>query len=187
MLMRGKNKPYRMPMERYPFTLVQVVRYDADGNLACKQPLWLLAIGDARDQLSATDIYTAYKQRFDHEHFFRFGKQKMLLTGFQTPDEGREEAWWQLVHLAYAQLWMARHVARCLPRPWERHLPAMKAQLLSPTLVQRDFGRIIRQIGTPAQPPEPRNKGMGRPKGTKLPPRPRHKVVMKGQQVAKPP
>ena len=187
MLMRGKNKPYRMPMERYPFTLVQVVRYDADGNLACKQPLWLLAIGDARDQLSATDIYTAYKQRFDHEHFFRFGKQKMLLTGFQTPDEGREEAWWQLVHLAYAQLWMARHVARCLPRPWERHLPAMKVQLLSPTLVQRDFGRLIRQIGTPAQPPKPRNKGMGRPKGTKLPPRPRHKVVMKGQQVAKPP
>ena len=29
MLMRGKNKPYRMPMERYPFTLLQVVRYDA--------------------------------------------------------------------------------------------------------------------------------------------------------------
>jgi hypothetical protein len=187
MLMRGKNKPYRMPMERYPFTLVQVVRYDAEGNLACKRPMWLLAIGEYRVKLSATDIYEAYHQRFDHEHFFRFGKQKMLLDSFQTPDDLREEKWWRLVHLAYAQLWMARHVARCLPRPWERYLPAMKARLMSPTLVQRDFGRIIRQIGTPAQWPKPRFNGGGRRRSMKLPPRPRQKVVIKSQQVAEPP
>jgi hypothetical protein len=187
MLMRGKNKPYRMPMEDYPFTLVQVVRYDEKGNLACTRPMWLLAIGEYRIELSATDIYEAYKQRFDHEHFFRFGKQKMLLDAFQTPDDGREEKWWQLVHLAYAQLWLARHVARYLPRPWERNLPAMKARLMSPTLVQRDFGRIIRQIGTPAKPPKPRFNGHGRRKGMRLPPRPRHKVVIKSQKTAKPP
>jgi hypothetical protein len=187
MLMRGKNKPYRMPMEDYPFTLVQVVRYDDKGNLACKRPMWLLAIGEYRIELSATDIYEAYKQRFDHEHFFRFGKQKMLLDAFQTPDDGREEKWWQLVHLAYAQLWLARHVARHLPRPWERNLPAMKARLMSPTLVQRDFGRIIREIGTPAKPPKPRFNGHGRRQGMKLPPRPRHKVVIKSQKTAKPP
>lgn len=187
MLMRGKNKPYRMPMERYPFTLVQVVRYDEDGNVACKRPMWLLAIGENRDKLSALDIYEAYSQRFDHEHFFRFGKQKMLLDGFQTPDEGQEEKWWQLVHLAYAQLWLARHVACCLPRPWERSLPTMKARLMSPTLVQRDFGRIIRQIGTPAKAPKPRFNGSGRRRGMKLPPRPRQKVVLKRQKAAKPP
>ena len=187
LLMPGKNKPKRIPMERYPFTLVQVTRYDEDGNLACQRPMWLLAIGESRHELSAQEIYRAYKQRYDHEHFFRFGKQKMLLDGFQTPDDDREEKWWQLVHLAYAQLWLARHVARCLPKPWERNLPTMKQRLLSPTLVQRDFGRIIRQIGTPAQPPKPRFNGRGRPKGTKLPPRPHHKVVIKSQQVAKPP
>lgn len=187
MLMPGKNKPYRLPMYRYPFTLVQVVRYDKNGNLACKQPLWLLAIGDCRHQLNAQEIYKAYGQRYDLEHFFRFGKQKMLLESFQTPEDGREETWWQLVHLAYAQLWLARHAARCLPRPWERNLPAMNNRLLSPTLVQRDFGRIIRQIGTPAQPPKPRFISSGRPKGMTLPPRPRQKVVVKSQQVAKPP
>lgn len=187
MLMPGKNKPYRIPMYRYPFTLVQVVRYDDQGNLACKRPLWLLAIGEYRHELNARRIYQAYGQRYDLEHFFRFGKQNMLLANFQTPEDGREEKWWQLVHLAYAQLWMARHVAQCLPRPWERNLPAMKKQLLSPTLVQRDFGRIIRQIGTPAQPPKPRFISSGRPKGMKLPPRPRQKVVIKSQQEKKPP
>lgn len=187
MLMPGKNKPKRIPMERYPFTLVRIVRYDEKGKLACRRPMWLLVIGQCRHELTAEVVYQAYGQRYDLEHFFRFGKQKMLLASFQTPEDVREEKWWQLVHLAYAQLWMARHVASCLPKPWERNLPAMKKGLLSPTLVQRDFGRIIRQIGTPAQPPKPRFISPGRPQGTKLPPRPRQKVVVKNQKGAKPP
>jgi hypothetical protein len=187
MLMPGKRKPKRLPMHRYPFTLVQVIRYDEKGNLACQRPMWLLAIGKRRHELSAQAIYEAYGQRYDLEHFFRFGKQKMLLASFQTPEDVREEKWWQLVHLAYAQLWMARHVAGSLPRPWERNLPAMKRGVMSPTLVQRDFGRIIRQIGTPAKPPKPRYISPGRRKGTKLPPRPRRKVVVKSQQEAEPP
>ena len=185
MLMRGKYKPKRLPMHCYPFTLVQVVRYDAQGRLAHQRPLWLIVIGKRRHELNSSDGYQAYQQRFDLEHFFRFGKQKLLLTGFQTPEDVREESWWQLVHLAYAQLWMARHVSHSLPRPWERNLPAIKANRLSPTLVQRDFGRIIRQIGTPAKPPKPRGISPGRCKGKKLTRRPRQKVVVKSQQMAK--
>jgi hypothetical protein len=134
--------------------------------------------------LSLSDIYHAYVQRFDLEHFFRFGKQKLLLADFQTPATDREEKWWQLVHLAYAQLWMARHVAHGLPRPWERSLPTMRSRRISPTLVQRDFARIIRQLGTPAQPPKRRGYSPGRRKGTKLTPRPRLKVVVKGRNQA---
>lgn len=187
MLMPGKLKPKRLPMHHHPFTLVQVVRYDAKGQLACKRPMWLLAIGERRHELSVLDIYQAYGQRYDLEHFFRFGKQKLLLSSFQTPEDVREENWWQLTHLAYAQLWVARHAAASLPRPWERNLPEMKKGLMSPTLVQRDFGRIIRHIGTPAKPPQLRGISPGRRKGTKLPPRPRKKVVVKNQQKAKPP
>ena len=187
LLMPGKRKPEPLPMQRYPFTLVQIVRYDAEGKLACKQPLWLIVMGERRRELSLLDIYGAYGQRYNLEHFFRFGKQKLLLATFQTPEDVREEKWWQLVHLAYAQLWLARHVAGALPRPWERHLPAMKNRLMSPTLVQRDFARIIRQIGTPAKAPQRRFISPGRPLGMKLPPRPRQKVVVKSQQGAKPP
>jgi hypothetical protein len=187
MLMPGKRQPKRLPMHRYSFTLVQVIRYDEKGKLACRRPMWLLAIGKRRHELSAQAIYEAYGQRYDLEHFFRFGKQKMLLASFQTPEDVREEKWWQLVHLAYAQLWLARHVTGSLPRPWERNLPAMKKGLMSPTLVQRDFGRIIRQIGTPAKPPKLRFISPGRRKGTKLTPRPRRKVVVKSQRAAKPP
>ena len=187
MLMPGKNKPKRLPMHRYPFTLVQVIRYAEEGQLAGQRPLWLIVMGERRHELSLLDVYDAYRQRYDLEHFFRFGKQRLLLASFQTPEDAREETWWQLAHLAYAQLWVARYAACHLPRPWERNLPQTKQRLLSPTLVQRDFGRIIRQIGTPAKPPKLRGISPGRRKGIKLPPRPRQKVVVKGQKKARPP
>lgn len=184
MLMRGKRKPQQLPMHEHPFTLVQVVRYDAEGNQACKHPLWLLVMGGRRHELTLLHIYQSYDRRFNLEHFFRFGKQKLCLIAFQTPDVEREEHWWQLVHVAYAQLWMARHLAEALPRPWERSLPVMKRRLISPTLVQRDFARIIRQLGTPAQPPKHRGYSPGRRRGTRLPKRPRQKVVVKGPKTA---
>jgi hypothetical protein len=184
MLMRGKNKPERIPMDQYPFTLVCITRYDEEGNPAFKRPLWLIVVGKRREELSLMDIYEAYDSRADLEHFFRFGKQKMLLTASQTPDTLREERWWQVVHIAYAMLWIARHLAQHLPRPWERHLPTTKRQEITPTLVRRDFERLIQQLGTPAQPPKPRGKSPGRPKGMRLPPRPRRKVVVKGKKQA---
>lgn len=184
LLMRGKRKPKPLPMDKYPFTLVRVVRYDEQGNPLFKRPLWLLVMGQRRHELSLEHIYQAYSCRFDIEHFFRFGKQKLLLAAFQTPDVEQEETWWQLGHIAYAQLWMARHVAEALPRPWERNLPTMKRRLVSPTLAQRDFARIIRQLGTPAKPPKPRGNSPGRRQGTKLRRRPRQKVVVKSQLAA---
>ena len=186
-LMRGQRKPERLPMQRYPFTLLRIVFYDQAGQAAFRRPLWLIVIGQRRHQLNAFAIYHAYAKRYDLEHFFRFGKQHLLLADFQTPDTQREERWWQLVHIAYAQLWLARDVVQVLPRPWERNLPAIKARQISPSLAQRDFGRIIRQIGTPAQPPKPRGMSAGRRQGTRLPPRLRQKVVVKGHHQAQAP
>jgi hypothetical protein len=184
MLIRGKQKPQSLPMHRYPFTLVCITRYADQGQAVGQHPLWLIVIGQRRHDLSLSDSYHAYEQRYDLEHFFRFGKQKLLLTAFQSPEIEREEKWWCLVHLAYAQLWMARHVAEQLPRPWERNLPALRQRRISPALVQRDFARIIRQLGTPARAPKPRGYSPGRPKGTRLPQRSRHKVVVKSRLKA---
>ena len=182
MLMRGKNQPERISMAAHPFTLVRVTLYREDGTQAFKRSLWLIVIGKRRAELSLEAIYAAYCARVDIEHFFRFGKQKLLLTACQSPVTEREERWWHVVHLAYVMLWLARHLAHRLPRPWERSLPAAQQREISPTLVQRDFARLIRQLGTPAQPPKPRGNSLGRPHGTKLPPRPRLKVVVKGKK-----
>jgi hypothetical protein len=119
------------------------------------------------------------------EHLWRFGKQRLLMAAFQTPEVKHEENWVQLTLLAYTQLWVARELAQQLPRPWERYLPTNVRSKIPPSGVQRDFSRIIAQIGTPARSPKPRGYSSGRNKGCSLPPRPKHKVIKKSQKQRK--
>jgi hypothetical protein len=176
LLMRGgKDKP----MHHHPFTLVKIRFYNQKGEALFQKPLWLIVMGERRIELSLFDIYEAYLQRYNLEHFFRFGKQKLLLDKFQTPDDKHEEYWWRLVALAYVHLWIAKDLAHCLPRPWERYLPISENPPPTPAMVVRDMSRIIRQVGTPAPAPKPRGKSPGRRKGTKLIPRTRQPVMKK--------
>ena len=112
-------------------------------------------------------------------HIYQFGKQKLLLDKFQTPEVHREENWWHLVHLAYLHLWVARPFAVSTLRPWEQYLPIHHTDTLTVAQVQRNFEQLIRTFGTPAQAPKPRGKPPGRQKGTRLPPRKRHTVLRK--------
>lgn len=169
-----------IPMHKYPFTLVRARVLDADGNPVFKRDMWLLAIGERRRELSLIDIWEAYSQRYDVEHFYRYGKQRLLMNAFQTPQVEHEENWWQIVQLAYIQLWLARSLAEALPRPWERYLPQPEPGCAAPATVQRNFERIVREIGTPAQPPKHRGNSPGRAKGNKPPPRSRQPVIKKG-------
>jgi hypothetical protein len=166
-----------------PLTVMQVVCTDAEGKMLYRRPLWLAVSGAHRAEIAAPEAYDAFRQRFDQEHFHRFARQRLLLGAFQTPDTAREVAWVFLACLAYAQLFAARHIARRWPRPWERYAKLPAGAVASPTTVQRDFGRIMGQLGTPASPPQPRGKAPGRAKGMPRAARKRHKVVRKSRKV----
>jgi hypothetical protein len=181
-LMRGKRD---IPMYRHPFTLIRVQVFDEQEKRIFRRPMWLGVFGKRRQELSLIDARDVYSQRFDEEHYFRFSKQRLLMTAFETSDVRREENWMQIVPLAYTQLWLARELAQAMPYPWERYLAQPQGPVLSPSMVQRDFARIIRQIGTPAQPPKPRGNSGGRPRGTKLQRRTRHTVVRKSKKRRK--
>lgn len=187
-----------LPMHQYPFTLVRARVIDDQGKVVFTRPLWLVVVGHRRRELSLRDIWEAYRQRYDLEHFFRFGKQRLLMDAYQTPETSNEENWWTMVQLAYLQLWMAREQAHSVPRPWERYLPRFQAvanedrgtttsrknsAVPSPSDVQRDFARIIRQFGTPARLPKPRGKSPGRSPGHGPGRRPRIAVIKKSAQT----
>ncbi len=175
--MRGNNQ---INTANYSFRLGQVCVYKESGKLFFKNPLWLMIVGEGRFELSLKNIFNAYCQRFDIEHFFRFGKNNLLMDKSQKPDIEHEEAWWQLIMIAYAQLYLARDLAHNTPRPWEKYLPAFKSEhKISPTQVQKDFGRIIQTFGTPAKPPKCLKKARGRQKGEKQILRTRYPVVKK--------
>jgi len=178
MLMRGTRDH---PMHNQPFTLVRKVWYNEQGQPVHQKPIWLLVLGQRRQEITLAQVNTAYDQRFDQEHFFRFGKQRLLLAAYQTPEVEHEENWWQLVMPAYTLLFLARHLVEQLPRPWERYLPQSKTGVASPAATQRDFGRIIREFDTPARPPKPRKNSPGRAKGTPGKRRKRLPVVKKGK------
>jgi hypothetical protein len=188
LLMSGTRE---YPMHQHPFTLIRARVFNEAGKQIFQRPLWLLVIGQHRNELSLTEGWEAYVRRYDVEHFFRLGKQRLLMTAYQTPEVQYEENWWQLAQLAYVQLWLARCLAEAMPRPWERYLPQFrtqtKSQEASPSMVQRDFGRIIQEIGTPAKTPKPRGKSPGRTKGERQKPRKRQKVIKKSvsKQVQK--
>lgn len=175
LLMKG-TKNYKM--HKHPFRLLQVVVSDDTGKSIWK-PMWLIVIGSRRHELSLLECYQAYGQRYDLEHFFRFGKQKLLMTTYFTPEVHHEENWFQLTLLAYLNLWKARKLATVLPRPWESYLTQTESLKVTPSLVQRDFYRIISSLGTPAQSPKRRGYSPGRIKGENLEPRTRHKVIKK--------
>ena len=182
LIMPGKNKPERIPMDRYPFRLVRITVLDEDGEPIFARPIWLIVVGERRHEISLQKIAEAYLARSRLEHFFRFGKQKLLLDAFQTPETTREEKWWHIVHLAYLMLWMALPLAQHLPRPWEKYLPQSKQKVITPAIVQRDFSRLISQLGTQTRAPKSRGNSPGRKRGTTLPRRKRHPVVYKGQK-----
>ncbi len=176
MLMRGRNG---IDMHKRPFRLLRVMCVDDKGNIVFKRPMWLLIFGKRRNELSLVEIVVAYQQRYDIEHFFRFGKQKLLLTAAQTPIVENEENWWDIVMLAYVQLWMGRHLAQHSPRPWERYQQPKSTTVATPSTIQRDFGRLIQQFGTPAKSPKPRGKSPGRRKGESQTARTRQEVIKK--------
>ena len=176
-VMRGTTESN---ISKQPLRLLRICVYKSSGELLFKKPLWLIVAGEKRFALSLREVFDCYRQRFDIEHFFRFGKNKLLMDKSQTPDVNHEEAWWQLIMVAYTQLYLARELAKNIPTPWERHLPTfIVGKEISPTHVQKDFGRIIQVIGTPAKPLKPLKKSPGRKKGNKQTARTRYPIVQK--------
>ena len=175
MIMKGDkiNK-----MHSFPFRLLQITLRDEQGNLKLK-PMWLILMGKRINELTLLDCYQSYCQRFDLEHLFRFAKKKLLLNKYYTPDAKKEENWVELVFLSYVNLWAARNLAIKIPSDWEKYYQKKTPSRITPSMVQKDFKRIIRTFGSQTVSPKPRGYSSGRKKGTKMTPRKQYPVVKK--------
>ncbi len=148
LLMRGKKN---IPMHKHPFTVLRITVEDKDGNPVYRKPMQLIIFGDRRDEITVEDAYNAYRQRFDMEHFFRFGKTKLLMDSYQTSETEHEENWWIIAGLAYAQLFAASGIAEKSSHPWERYLPYFKREtgISTPSTVLKDMPAFKRDNAVP--------------------------------------
>jgi hypothetical protein len=176
----------------HPFDLLKVemrqIKKNGDLCEVIGKPMWLVAYGERRREISTLDIYRNYAQRFDLEHFFRFGKNKLLLTKYQTPDDKHEELFSKLCMIAYAQLFLARNDADLQLKKWEKYNQSLKTQkseesikTLTPSQVQRTFSSIIDKVSTPAQPAKKRGISKGRQTGYRPEVRENQDIVFKNK------
>ncbi|MBX7219190.1 MAG: hypothetical protein K1Y36_04530 [Blastocatellia bacterium] len=160
---------------------VRIELFKANGQRRFKRPLWLAWTGSP-DQ-DWTTFWRIYLKRFSIEAVHQFTKNSLSWTRARLGETTREERWSWLVMLAYWQLILAAPVARDRCRPWEK--PTPEGKLPTPGRVQRDFGRILLVVGTPARIPKVRGIPPGRPFGLRPKPRPRFEIIVKAKKKAK--
>ena len=159
-------------------SVLQVIRHGASGKARDPKVSWFVWKGEQAAPLA--EISPTYRLRYSHEHGFRFDKQELLwdVPRLSTPE--RTERWTLLVACVHNLLVLARPVMEGGYRPWERR----QAQ---PTLAQvrRAMPILLRQLGTPARPPQRRGKAPGRAKGFQAKPRTRHPAICKTDKKRK--
>ena len=169
MSFRGSRK---FKANRHPFRLIQVIVLNEDEKRVFKKPLWLAIFAEKRLALSLHECVKNYRDRYDIEHYFRFGKQRLLMDSFQTYDTEHEENWWKLCALFYCQLYLSRELCKGTPEALERFLAEFTQQdnvaLVSAPFVQRGFAKLLGDIETPAQKPIQRGNPLGRKPGHKI-------------------
>ena len=156
LIMKGDKE---QKMHEKPFRLLRIILRDEQGNLKFK-PMWLIVMGQRRDELNLFDCYLAYIRRFDIEHLFRFAKNKLLLNNYYSPEVEREKNWVELVFLSYVNLWAARNLSQVVVPQWQKYEQKKMPSQITPSMVQRDYKRIIRTFGTSS--PSPKVRGSPR-------------------------
>lgn len=182
---RGKS------MKDKPFRLVNIKLKDPQtGEAIFKKQLWLAVCGKRRMELTGEEIFWSYRQRFDIEHFFRFGKQRLLLDKFQTPDIEHLDNWMEIVSLSYWLLWVSRKEADVKTLKWRKYDKRFQQRQAadldpSPSEVQRQLSEIFLGFSETPFLPNSTKKGKGRQQGDKQPLRAKYKVVKKGKKKKK--
>jgi hypothetical protein len=155
-----------------PVTIIRVIRHGATGKKRDPRVSWFVWLG--LERLPLADVWPMYRRRYSQEHGFRFEKQDLLWTAphLRTPEQFQR--WTDIVAAARNQLYLARDTVAAQRYPWEAQHRAA-----TPRHVRRAMHQILAQLGTPAQPPQPRGKSPGRRRGTRVKPAQRYSVVYK--------
>lgn len=159
-------------------SVIQIIHHGATGRARDPKISWFVWKGDRPAPLA--EISPTYRLRYSHEHGYRFDKQELLwdVPRLSTPE--RTERWAQVVACAHNQLVLARPQVVGGYRPWETRHSA-----LTLTQVRRVMPALLRQLGTPARPPQLRGKAPGRAKGFHPTSRARHPVIRKTRKTQK--
>jgi hypothetical protein len=142
-------------------------------------PLWLVWSGADLPEDLAT-LWHWFQRRFTIEHAFRLLKQELGWTTARLRSPAAADRWSWLQALVLWELWLARPVIQDRHLPWEQPQPATR---LPPGRVRRGMAGLLRSLGSPVRPPQPRGKASGRGVGTCPGPATRYPVQSRAPTV----
>ncbi len=161
-------------------SVIQVIRHGASEGRRDPRISWFVWKGHENEAAPLDAISPTYRLRYSHEHGYRLDKQVLLWDEprLRTPEQ--TERWTHIVACAHNQLVLARPLVEGSYRPWET-----RRSVLTLVQVRRTMLSLLTQLGTPAQPPQPRGKAPGRAKGFHPKPVPRHPIIRKTSKKGK--
>ena len=171
-------------IQEIPLMAARVTVRNQAGELVYARPLWTVIVGSWPSNWPIMNIWYNYHIRFDAEHFFRFGKSKMLLVGYQSSEMLNEENWKQFCMISYHQLYHARKLVKSVKKKWETK-KAPRDEVLSPSKVQRGIGDLLKQLPSITKEVKPRGRPSGNQMGAKIITRPDCEVVKKSASKPK--
>jgi len=178
-------------MKKIAFSVVRVRQIDSETGEIKGRPLWLAVYGNRKEEVDLWDVFQLYKCRFDIEHYFRFGKQRLLLNDYQTAEIENYNTWHQVVAIAYWFLFAASQDVEHVCMPWENNAKEndqnsqngkQNNQRKTPAQTQKGMETFISTFENIVTDPKSRNKGKGREIDTIMTKRERYKVVRKGKK-----
>lgn len=186
MRLRSKNGH---DMKDKPFDLIAVQVFDAQhGQRLYKQDLYLVLTGKRRQEISTEEGYNIYGFRYDIEPSFRFAKQRLHLTRYQTPDIEHLDHWLLIQQMTIWLLYLASSEVANTPQKWQKYLPAEKnTEQLTRLSIAQTYRAAQRHFSTfDLSPFYPQKSKKGRPRevGESQPPRKRYPVMKKNKKKA---
>ena len=181
-MLRSKNGH---DMRNKPLDIVCIRFTDAQrGKRLFKKDMFVCVHGQSKSDVSTVQAYEYYRHRYDIEPYFRFAKQRLLLSKYQALDERHFDNWLLIQQLCSWLLYTASDETCAIPHKWEQYLRTYKTKIqnglrLSITKTFRAAQKLFLTFDQQVFKPLKSNKGSGRKKGQTQTPRTQYKVVRK--------
>jgi hypothetical protein len=163
-------------MKDKPIDMLRIMVLDAQTQKPVfDRPLFVGVCGKRKDEIPSSEVQKQYRERYDVEPYYNFGKNQLLLDKLQTCCDKHLDPWLKIVQLTTWLLFVASDEIGKIDCPvWQKYLPANKkveqdeTQRLTIAQTQRAIHLVFSTLDKTPFLPLKCKKGKGRKVGDRF-------------------